>query len=76
MYKLFSMTSQNFNNCLQDVVFCCVRRSLCYPLYRHWSLIVAVLNDIKTIFKLGKILSTCIFEYIFVHVTIMIVFVV
>lgn len=45
---------ENFNNCLQDVVFCCVRRSLCYPLYRHWSLIVAVLNDIKTIFKLGK----------------------
>lgn len=39
---------------LQDVLVTNMRRCLCYPLYRHWRLIQAVLNDVQTIFLLGK----------------------
>lgn len=31
-----------------------IRRSLCYPLYRHWDLSMKVLNDVKDILKLGN----------------------
>ena len=39
---------------LAEVVYCSMRRCLCYPLYRHWRLARAVLEDTKMIFQLGK----------------------
>lgn len=44
---------ESFNS-IHDVVISCVRRSLSYPLYRNWSLIMAVLEDTKRIFTLGR----------------------
>ena len=44
--------SQSFNS-IHDVIISCARRSLSYPLYRHWSLITAVVEDTKKIFSLG-----------------------
>ncbi|XP_046608655.1 protein SHQ1 homolog isoform X1 [Neodiprion virginianus] len=44
---------QEFNN-MEEVVTACVRRSLCYPLYRNWELSVKVLNDVKIVLSLGK----------------------
>lgn len=44
---------ESFNS-IHDVVISCVRRSLSYPLYRHWSLVMAVLEDVKRIFTLGR----------------------
>ncbi|KAJ8047208.1 Protein SHQ1-like [Holothuria leucospilota] len=41
-------------NSLEDVVVCCVRRSLCYPLHRHWGLAMTVLRDVKNILLLGR----------------------
>lgn len=32
----------------------CVRRSLVYPLYRHWGLAQTVMADVVTIFSMGK----------------------
>lgn len=40
---------------LQDVIISCFRRSLCYPLYRHWELSSKVLCDVISIFEKGKI---------------------
>ena len=42
---------------LTEVVYCSMRRCLCYPLYRHWELAQAVLDDTKMIFQLGE--SSC-----------------
>ncbi|XP_015122901.1 protein SHQ1 homolog [Diachasma alloeum] len=39
---------------LEDVIRTSIRRSLCYPLYRHWDLSMKVLEDVKQILKLGK----------------------
>ncbi|XP_071960099.1 protein SHQ1 homolog isoform X2 [Antedon mediterranea] len=39
---------------LQDVVEASFRRSICYPLYRHWKLSSKVLNDVKKVFVLGR----------------------
>lgn len=39
---------------IHDVIISCARRSLSYPLYRHWSLVTAVLEDTKRIFSLGR----------------------
>ncbi|KAG8233807.1 hypothetical protein J437_LFUL008027 [Ladona fulva] len=39
---------------LDDLVTCCIRRSLCFPLYRHWDLSVKVLKDTWKIMDLGK----------------------
>ncbi|KAL9959379.1 hypothetical protein ACROYT_G032698 [Oculina patagonica] len=39
---------------IHDVVISCARRSLSYPLYRHWSLVTAVIQDTKRIFSLGR----------------------
>ncbi|XP_034255496.1 protein SHQ1 homolog [Thrips palmi] len=41
-------------NTLKEVVIVAVRRSLCYPLYRHWDLSMKVLDDVKRILTLGK----------------------
>ncbi|XP_039287393.1 protein SHQ1 homolog [Nilaparvata lugens] len=38
----------------EDVVKCCLRRSLIYPLYRHWNLANIVLQDTVIIFNAGK----------------------
>lgn len=38
----------------RDVLVSSVRRSLCYPLYRHWKLAIATVRDVKTIFHLGR----------------------
>ncbi|KAL3995389.1 SHQ1 family protein [Acanthocheilonema viteae] len=32
-----------------------VRRSLCFPLYRHWNLSMKVLDDLKFLFSKGKV---------------------
>lgn len=34
-----------------EVVVSCVRRSLCYPLYRRWDLSVLVLSDVRKVFE-------------------------
>ncbi|XP_067024259.1 protein SHQ1 homolog isoform X2 [Acropora muricata] len=39
---------------VKDVLISCARRTLAYPLYRHWSLVAAVLQDTKEIFALGR----------------------
>lgn len=44
---------ESFNS-IHDVIISCARRSLSYPLYRHWSLITAVVEDTKKIFSLGR----------------------
>ncbi|KAJ7377905.1 Hsp90 cochaperone shq1 [Desmophyllum pertusum] len=40
---------------VHDVIISCARRSLSHPLYRHWSLVTAVVEDTKRIFALGMI---------------------
>lgn len=40
---------------LKEVVVTCVRRSLCYPLYRHWNLSMKVLQDVIEILNVGQI---------------------
>lgn len=39
---------------VSDVVRSCIRRSLCYPLYRHWDLSQTVLQDVHNILAAGK----------------------
>jgi len=36
-----------------EVVLSCVRRSLCYPLYRRWDLSILLLSDVRKIFENG-----------------------
>ena len=48
----YLFVSQSFTS-VKDVLISCARRSLAYPLYRHWSLVAAVLQDTKEIFALG-----------------------
>ena len=43
---------------MHEVVYCNLRRSLCYPLYRHWQLAQAVLQDTRDLFHLGNYTST------------------
>jgi protein SHQ1 len=38
----------------QEVLIACVRRALCFPLYRHYKLAVKIIDDVKAILKLGK----------------------
>ncbi|XP_039189448.1 protein SHQ1 homolog isoform X1 [Crotalus tigris] len=39
---------------ISEVLISFGRRVLCYPLYRHFSLVIRALNDTKMILKLGK----------------------
>ncbi|KAK2157620.1 hypothetical protein LSH36_188g09050 [Paralvinella palmiformis] len=39
---------------LKEVVVSCYRRSLCFPLYRHWELAGKVYKDMCQIFTIGK----------------------
>ncbi|XP_077978268.1 protein SHQ1 homolog [Glandiceps talaboti] len=39
---------------LQDVVFNSYRRTLCYPLHRHWELACTVHHDVVKLFHLGR----------------------
>ena len=39
---------------VHEVIHSCLRRSLCYPLYRHWQLSLAVLQDTRDIFRIGE----------------------
>ncbi|MGH0152729.1 UNVERIFIED_CONTAM: hypothetical protein FKN15_023213 [Acipenser sinensis] len=41
-------------NSIQNVLESCGRRVLCYPLYRHFKLIVAAIHDTSVILQLGK----------------------
>ena len=43
-----------FRGGVHEVVFCSLRRCLCYPLYRHWQLAMAVLQDLRNLFRLGE----------------------
>ena len=36
------------------MVYSCLRRSLCYPLHRHWGFSLQVLQDLRHLFRLGK----------------------
>jgi len=47
-----------FKGSVHEVVYCNLRRSLCYPLYRHWQLAQAVLQDTRDLFHLGNYTST------------------
>lgn len=62
--KLASSLSwfRNFDT-FDEVVLSCVRRSLCYPLYRRWDLSILVLSDVCKIFENGCIcLLSCLLE--------------
>ncbi|CAG2161907.1 unnamed protein product [Oppiella nova] len=39
---------------LKEVIITSIRRSLCYPLYREWSLSLKVLEDVIRIIELGQ----------------------
>jgi len=39
---------------VSEVICACVRRSLCFPLYRHWELSKKILQDTLSIFRVGK----------------------
>ncbi|XP_065885134.1 protein SHQ1 homolog isoform X2 [Dysidea avara] len=43
-----------YSGSVKEVVYCCIRRSLCYPLYRHWELSQLVLEDTRQIFHLDE----------------------
>ena len=43
-----------FHGGLHEVVYCSLRRALCFPLYRHWELALAVLQDTRDLFHLGE----------------------
>ncbi|XP_025414881.1 protein SHQ1 homolog [Sipha flava] len=62
--KLSSTLSwfRNFDT-FDEVVVSCIRRSLCYPLYRRWDLSMCVLFDVRKIFENGCIcLLTCLLD--------------
>lgn len=62
--KLSSTLSwfRNFDT-FDETVLSCVRRSLCYPLYRRWELSILVLSDVRKIFENGCIcLLTCLLD--------------
>ena len=44
---------QVFRGPVEEVVYCSVRRCLCYALYRHWQLVQRVLQDTGQLFLLG-----------------------
>ncbi|XP_071636950.1 protein SHQ1 homolog isoform X1 [Temnothorax longispinosus] len=44
---------QNFTS-LDEVITACIRRSLCYPLYRNWELSIKVFEDVKNVLSLGR----------------------
>lgn len=52
--KLSSTLSwfRNFDS-FDEVVQSCIRRSLCYPLYRQWDLSILVLSDVRKVFENG-----------------------
>ncbi|KFM61268.1 Protein SHQ1-like protein, partial [Stegodyphus mimosarum] len=53
---------ESFNS-LYEVAHSCVRRSLCYPLYRHFELSITVLDDVQKILLLGrKYVIKCLLE--------------
>lgn len=46
-----------------ETVQSCIRRSLCYPLYRRWDLGILVLSDVRKVFENGCIcLLTCLLD--------------
>lgn len=62
--KLSSTLSwfRNFET-FDEVVQSCVRRSLCYPLYRFWDLSILILSDVRKIFENGCVcLLTCLLD--------------
>ncbi|XP_033213778.1 protein SHQ1 homolog [Belonocnema kinseyi] len=38
----------------KEVLIACLRRSLCFPLFRNWNLSMKVIEDVKEVLKLGK----------------------
>lgn len=46
---------------LYEVLYSCYRRSLCYPLYRHWRLTETIFKDTMLIFKQGMKIKCLIF---------------
>lgn len=50
-------------NTFDEVIVSCIRRSLCYPLYRQWELSILLLSDVRKIFENGCIcLLTCLLD--------------
>ena len=46
--------SQKFTGSVQEVVLGSIRRSLAFPLFRHWQLSLATLEDTRALFRLGR----------------------
>lgn len=62
--KLASTLSwfRNFDT-FDETILTCVRRSLCYPLYRRWDLSALLLSDVRKIFENGCVcLLTCLLD--------------
>lgn len=62
--KLSSTLSwfRNFDT-FDEVVISCIRRSICYPLFRRWDLSMCVLSDVRKIFENGCVcLLTCLLD--------------
>ena len=57
LHQMF-LPLQEYHGSVNEVVYCCIRRCLCYPLYRHWGLAQIVLQDTRQLFHLG-IFHTC-----------------
>ncbi len=38
----------------KDVLVAFARRSLCFPLYRHWELTQKVVQDLRDLFNAGR----------------------
>ena len=52
---------QVFRGSVGEVVYCSMRRCLCYPLYRHWQLVQCVLQDTIQLFQLGILNSKSVY---------------
>jgi len=62
--KLASTLSwfRNFDT-FDETIVSCVRRSLCYPLYRQWDLSILVLSDVRNVFENGCVcLLACLLD--------------
>jgi len=46
-----------------ETVIACIRRGVCYPLYRRWDLSILVLSDVRKVFENGCVcLLTCLLD--------------
>ena len=53
IHEWYVVAGQTYS-CLRDVLLSCCRRSLCFPLYRHWQLTHTVVCDVHNLLSLGR----------------------